>query len=389
MRIVHGGLPYLPIPHTKGGANEKIIYQLARAQAYKHNVHILSVGQQLTNGFKDGIQIHYLPCKTGPGGEYGFYIRMALMVQQLGADVFHLHASSLSALILSFLTRHSIPTVVSINYPYIRPNLGLGRIGLPIDELIARLSLRKVDRFVFISDYSYRLFRSRYGNFDSRHVIIPSGVNTEYFRPDMELRAQTRLRYGLDGRKVILFVGRICKQKGVHILFDAMTQLIADDPTYTLVMVGPAAKTFHDSTGTNFANYVIQRVKAIDGQYLGELEEDELIAIMNASDILVLPTLQLEMFGMVLIEAMACGKAVVASNHGGIPEVIRGSTAGRLFPLGDSLALASIISKIFATDLLDSSVPRAHAQIFDWKEIAAKYQIEYERVREHITAYGR
>jgi len=145
-----------------------------------------------------------------------------------------------------------------------------------------------------------------------------------------------------ENSKIILFVGAMNRghtHKGVDVLLKAFS-MIKDEDTY-LVLAGtgdmiPDYKRISESLG------IINRTL-----FTGFIDEETLIDLYRASDMLVLPTLNIaEGFGMVLIEANACGKPVIGSRVGGIKYVIRDGETGLLVPPGDPEALADAIRRL-------------------------------------------
>ena len=163
--------------------------------------------------------------------------------------------------------------------------------------------------------------------------MSPNGVNIHKYTRNEKIRAECRDEYGLKDKTAILFVGRICPQKGIDVLLRAYSLLEMQGKKYKLLLVGPLSGEFHNGRPSRWSISMLHQLQKIGGTYLGAVPEEELIRLYNACDILVLPTLEWEMFGMVIPEAMACGEFVIASNCGGIPEVTQGNKASVTFKL--------------------------------------------------------
>ena len=129
-----------------------------------------------------------------------------------------------------------------------------------------------------------------------------------------------------------LYVGRLCAQKGTDLLLAAYRML---PRPAALVVAGPC-----EQFGQTRLSPLASQVRESGGIYLPPLDDADMPGIYNACDIFVMPTRELEMFGMAAVEAQACGKPVVASDHGGLRETVP-DTAGVRFRTGDAADLAA------------------------------------------------
>ena len=168
------------------------------------------------------------------------------------------------------------------------------------------------------------------------------------------LRAEWRERLGIDGRPVILYVGRLCEQKGTDLLIAAYRMLRRPA---ALVVAGPCERF-----GETQLSALVAQVQEAGGIYLPPLDDADMPGIYNACDIFVMPTRELEMFGMAAVEAQACGKPVVASDHGGLRETVPES-AGVRFRTGDAADLAAHLEALLdRPDVLDALAAGARAK---------------------------
>src|SRR5262249_25631345 len=135
-----------------------------------------------------------------------------------------------------------------------------------------------------------------------------------------------------------------------------------------LVIAGPIGQFGLKDDPNNW----IERIKAVGGIYLGAVEESKLAATYNLADVFVMPTRAYEMFGMAAVEAQACGKPVVASDSGGLKEVVPNGCGAR-FPVGDSERMADEIQRVLDDADLYASCSRnalRNAATYDWARIA-------------------
>ena len=133
-------------------------------------------------------------------------------------------------------------------------------------------------------------------------------------------------------------MGRVCRQKGTDLLLDAYQLLRPRHDNLRLVILRPHRPVRAGSRCRGLAGADRQA----GGLYVGPVAEERLAGIYNLGDIFVMPTRQFEMFGMAAVEALACGKPVVASDQGGLRETVPDRCGARFVP-GDSGALALAI----------------------------------------------
>ncbi|PIO06531.1 hypothetical protein COT29_00580 [Candidatus Micrarchaeota archaeon CG08_land_8_20_14_0_20_59_11] len=195
--------------------------------------------------------------------------------------------------------------------------------------------------------------------------IAYNGVDTKAFKPMSGKKA--RQRYGLSG-KVVMTNCRLVEQKGVKYLIDAMR---AVDAQLVVFGRGPLLEKLKErakGTGTAFIH-----------EWLGETE---LAGLYNAADVFVLPSLW-EPFGMVLAEAMACGKPVVGTRVGGIPEIVT-KDCGFLVPPADPKALAERVLLLLEDNGLrkkfGSAGRKRVLREFTWEKTANAYEKIYGEI---------
>lgn len=214
-----------------------------------------------------------------------------------------------------------------------------------------------------------------------RATVIPYGVDTETFSPDPSRRSLWRRRLGIpDGAVVALSVGRMVTKKGYHVLLPALPPLLDRHPDLYVVLAG-AGDLLEEL-----------RVAAAPRQERivlpGVVLRDTLPDLYRAADLFVLPAVhdaQGNVDGLpnVILEAMATGLPVLASDISGIPLAIEDGVHGRLVPEGDADALAAALGTL-ATDaelrrrMGRAARERAVAEL-TWDAVAARYRAAYER----------
>lgn len=183
----------------------------------------------------------------------------------------------------------------------------------------------------------------------SKVQVIPCFVDTDRFRPQSPAKVEAlRRKLGLEGKKVVLFVGRIVPYKGVEYLIDSIGHAKAEDVDLHLVLVGGGeGKNITDKSQyhTRIQLQAQRSPAAGNIHFLGRVDNSGLAALYCLADVLALPsTMRGEAFGAVLLEALACGTPVVASAIPGVRDVLKGDgKVGKYVPPKDSRSLTSAL----------------------------------------------
>jgi D-inositol-3-phosphate glycosyltransferase len=182
----------------------------------------------------------------------------------------------------------------------------------------------------------------------SKIFITSPGVDHDIFFKKDKIQSRKQIRISTR-QKMILFVGRIDPNKGVNILLDAVYHLTKLNPefekNYKVLLIGG------DITNRDFwrqdeviriKNNIISKKLSCCVKFIGSKPHDELAKYYSAADLVVLPSLH-ETFGLVMLEAMACGASIIASRVGGLKYLVKDRYNGRFFESNDYLDLAKII----------------------------------------------
>lgn len=227
------------------------------------------------------------------------------------------------------------------------------------DELEPELRIREetriigaVDRIVAANVVERAHLVWYYGAVADRIAVIPCGVDTELFQPMGGATAKDLL--GLPPAPMLLYVGRLQPIKGLETLLEAMVHL--PDVARLLIVGGD-----QDEPENGHGEYLRGRVTALGlgerVRFLGAQPQERLRLFYAASDVTVMPSYY-ESFGMVALEAMACGSPVVASRVGGLTTTVRDGVTGYLVPEGDAGALAARLAGILADSRLRERLGR-------------------------------
>ena len=244
---------------------------------------------------------------------------------------------------------------------------------------------RRIDVETEIVNYADRLIAATpaektqlewlYGADPQRISVIPPGVDTRHFFPMPREVARERIG-AAPGDWMVLFVGRIERLKGVDTLIRAIALLAHECPTWVEKM---CVAVIGGDPATN-ENAEMERLKAmrldlgLSGliTFLGARDQDQLQYYYNAADFVVMPS-RYESFGMVALEAMACGRPVIASEVGGLAYLVRDGETGFHVPEGQHISLATAMARLLQDDTLRMRLGRqaeAWAQNYTWPRVA-------------------
>jgi phosphatidylinositol alpha-mannosyltransferase len=208
-------------------------------------------------------------------------------------------------------------------------------------------------------------------HFPGDYRVIPNGVDTARFHPDVP-----PLRELADGRLNVLFVGRLDPRKGVPVLLDALPRLRQHVPEARLVIVGDSFLR------PWFARAAMGKEKE-HVRFVGAVSPSALPAYYAAAHVVVSPALRNESFGIVLLEAMASGKPIVASDIPGYRAVIDDGQDGLLVPPGDAGALARCLAELLrdpARRLRLAAQGRAKAEAYGWDRVTERLEQYYREI---------
>lgn len=303
------------------------------------------------------------PIALGPGAA----ARTRRALAQLHPDVIHVHEPIVPVVGIAAATSGVAPVV--------------GTVHAWADRAVAYRAIRPVARRVMghlavavaVSAVAADFHARALGMSPDRFDIVPNGVDLARFRRAVDTRAERD-----DDEARLLFVGRLERRKGLLVLLEAFERLAAARDDVVLDVVGEGSE--HARAASMIPVPLRDRVR-----FHGRVDDTELAARLAACDLYASPALGGESFGIVLLEAMAAGAAVLASDLPGYRSVVTDGVDGRLVPPGDPAALAAA-----ADALLDhpeqrerlAAAGRAQAEAHDWPVVAAALRQRYEHALE-------
>lgn len=288
--------------------------------------------------------------------------RVRAWIRDGGFDVLHVHEpiAPSAALLATWIARG--PIVATWHSSYDRSRT------LSASYYISQTVMEKVRGRIAVSEDARRTLVNHLGG-DA--VLIPNGVRVSAYAGDERLD-------GVDpSHPSILFLGRIDEpRKGLAVLLAALPTLIARFPTLQVLVAGPGDAVEQQA---DLPREVAERVR-----FLGRITDEDKAKALHAVDVYVAPHTGGESFGIVLVEAMAAGTAVVASDLPAFRRVLGDGRFGRLSAIGDSAALADAVGSLLADPparqrLVTAATERVAE--FDWDHVVDDVIAVYDSVR--------
>jgi phosphatidylinositol alpha-mannosyltransferase len=293
--------------------------------------------------------------------------RARAAIRAADAEVVHVHEPLVPLLGLGTAFGHDRP-LVTTNHVW-SDRSGLYRLVAPVGRrIVARTGAALV-----VSDAARAYHAAALGLDASAFLVVPNGVDVARFADPGPVPAGAEPSAAHAPRRRIVFVGRLEPRKGVAVLVDAFERLAARRDDVELVVVGTGPERSR-------VDGLVDRGLAV--RALGTVTQDALPAVLASADVVVAPSIGGESFGIVLLEAMAAGRPLVASDLPGYRCVIERGDEALVVAPGDPAALADGIERVLdEPGLAAALVARGGERVreHDWPIVAA-------RVRE---AYGR
>lgn len=171
--------------------------------------------------------------------------------------------------------------------------------------------------------------RCRNKKLKDRTYLVYNGIDTNKFYIYSQTKVENIKReLGLVNKKILIYAGRITKVKGIHKIIQIMPEIIKKDPEVVLLILG---KGFYEE---ELKNLVVKMQISSNVKFMGYIPHDNLVDYLNISDIFLFPSMEAEGLPLSCIEAISCGKPVIAINIGGTPSIVKNNYNGFLIPFG-------------------------------------------------------
>jgi phosphatidyl-myo-inositol alpha-mannosyltransferase len=275
-------------------------------------------------------------------------------------DVLHLHEPNAPSLSMWALRMAEGPIVATFHTSTTKS------LTLTVFQGLLRPWHEKIVGRIAVSDLARRWQMEALG---SDAVEIPNGVDVASFASALRLDGYPR------PGKTVLFMGRYDEpRKGMAVLIDALPSLVERFPGMQLLIVGRGDEDELRGKAGDLAGHV---------RFLGQVDDAAKASALRSADVYCAPNTGGESFGIVLVEAMAAGTPVVASDLHAFRRVLLDGEAGRLVPVGDSAALAAALIAVLENDVMAERYTAAGADAvrrYDWSVVANQIMRVYETV---------
>lgn len=331
MRVLHVGKYYPPVP----GGMERVLQLLCEREREHVDSRVLvaSTDRMTRREVVNGVPV----TRAGSLAMIGSVALSAVLLRELGrtqADLTVVHEPNPVALVADVVTQQRGPLIVYFHSEVVRPAWKYQLLYRPFLTRVLDRAARIIVASPTMAETAMQLEGYR-----DRCVVIPYGIEPRSLARTPAVQARAAELKARLGSPLLLFVGRLVSYKGVDVLIRGLMDTPA---TLAVAGDGPLRGQLQQLAADLG---VLDRIR-----FLGSVPDSDLHALYHACDALVLPSItRAEAFGMVQIEAMACGKPVISTAvPSGVPWVNRHGETGLVVPPGDAAALRGAIQRVLA-----------------------------------------
>jgi glycosyltransferase involved in cell wall biosynthesis len=335
----------------------------------------------------DGVEVYRIDSYKNPSPDFATWVYLmnmnmqkeaATITRQLGGkiDVFHAHDWLVATAGIGLKHVFRKPFFATMHSTEIGRRNGIhSGYERMIHETEAWLTY-EAWKVICCSDYMVHHVQWAFGLPTDKLVMIPNGVKAEVYTKNDKDLAQFRNKYALPQEKIVLFVGRMVYEKGVHVLVNAAPKVL-EKANAKFIIVGNGYMKDQLSTivnNTGLAHKVM---------FTGFVDDETLRKLQKCADASVVPSL-FEPFGIVALEAMAAKSPVVVSDTGGLSEIVNHDVDGVKAYTGNPDSLAWGINKVLTDEAyantLRTNAYRKIQEKYNWDKIAQQTMTMYENI---------
>ena len=334
----------------------------------------------------DGVEVYRVDSYKNPSPDFASWVYLmnmnmqkeaASIVRELGGvDIFHAHdwlVANAGIGLKHVFRRPLLATIHSTEYG--RRNGIHSDYEKMIHETEAWLTY-EAWKVICCSNYMVSHVKWVFGLPEDKLIMIPNGVDAkEYEKSDTDLNQFRRL-FALPEEKIVLFVGRLVYEKGIHVLINAVPKVL-EKVNAKFVIVGNGY--MQQSLSEHIRNMGLTHKV----MFTGFVDDRTLRNLQKCADVSVVPSL-FEPFGIVALEAMAAKSPVVVSDTGGLSEIVEHEVTGiKVYPNNpDSLAwgITRVLLDENLANKLKENAYRKVVEMFNWEKISQQTKTVYESV---------
>jgi glycosyltransferase involved in cell wall biosynthesis len=334
----------------------------------------------------DSVEVYRVDSYKNPSPDFASWVYLmnmnmqkeaASLVRELGGvDIFHAHdwlVANAGIGLKHVFRRPLLATVHSTEYG--RRNGIHSDYERMIHETEAWLTY-EAWKVICCSNYMVSHVKWVFGLPEDKLVMIPNGVDAkEYEKSDIDLN-QFRRRFALPEEKIVLFVGRLVYEKGIHVLINAVPKVL-EKVNAKFVIVG------NGYMQQSLLEHIRNIGLAHKVMFTGFVDDKTLRNLQKCADVSVVPSL-FEPFGIVALEAMAAKSPVVVSDTGGLSEIVEHEVTGiKVYPNNpDSLAwgITRVLLDENLANKLRENAYRKVVEMYNWERISQQIKRVYEIV---------
>ncbi len=377
-----------PIPPIRGGAAELWIEKTSRElERYRPVIFSPADPELPLKEYSGEVEYIRIPLRRFKRTLYGWFNafpedyekQVAAFLKKIDPDIIHIHNRPL---LVSYF-RKRFPRKKIILHMHNLYNY-LGRLERPSGPFI-----NEADLFLGCSRFVVAAEKNRLAVGTPNQEVLYNGVDTHDFRPLWVNPGETRKvreRHGLEGKKVVLYTGKIRESKGVGVLARAMEEVFQQEPDAVWVLGGGTGFGYRrENKKTDFSERLRKELAPWQDRvrFPGFIRPQEMPNIYLLGDVFVAPSQLEEGLGLVFLEASAGGLPIISTRQGGIPEVVIHEKTGLLLDKKDDVSelTEKILGLLRAPEVrrrLGEEGRRYMEDHFSWTRIAEATEVLYD-----------
>ncbi|MEM3816273.1 MAG: glycosyltransferase family 4 protein [Candidatus Bathyarchaeia archaeon] len=373
-------------PRIVGGISRHC-HGLARALARMgHSVHLITLDFPGAPYYEEegGVKIHRTAIELGHPSFIVWVLlfnhfmekKVAMLSRYEKFEIIHAHDWLVAPASISSKHYLNAPLVSTMHSTEVGRSRGLHNPDSYLIDGIEWWLTYESKRIIVVSNSMKHEIKEHFRLPDEKIDVIPNAIDTLKYNIPIN-RDEVKRRFGIDpSERIVLFVGRLVPQKGVEYLIMAAPKIIGQHPEARIVIVGDG-----------WSKDYLLRLASSTGckhkiTFLGFLSDQDLIELTLSSDVLVVPSIY-EPFGIVALEGMAAGVPVVASNTGGLAEIVEHDKTGFLAYRENPDSIAWGVNKILSdpgyASWLTQNAKRKINEVYSWDAVARRTVETYEK----------